>query len=113
LRQVKKTARTRRRPARRFGAARTEGRGRGGGIAQKLEHYLEVAKGEITRLDYIVTQFLQAIRPSPPQLAPGSLNDAARETLELLRPELENRGLRVKGEAGAASAVGAAWMPAR
>jgi two-component system, sporulation sensor kinase E len=65
-------------------------------IAQKLEHYLDVAKGEITRLDYIVTQFLQAIRPSPPQLAPGSLNDVARETLELLRPELENRGLQLK-----------------
>ena len=67
-------------------------------IAQKLEHYLEVAKGEITRLDYIVTQFLQAIRPSPPQLGPRSLNDVARETLELLRPELENRGLNVKEE---------------
>jgi two-component system, sporulation sensor kinase E len=65
-------------------------------IAQKLEHYLEVAKGEITRLDYIVTQFLQAIRPSPPQLRPGSLNDVARETMELLRPELENRGLQLK-----------------
>jgi two-component system, sporulation sensor kinase E len=67
-------------------------------IARKLEHYLEVAKGEITRLDYIVTQFLQAIRPSPPQLAPRSLNDVARETLELLRPELQNRGLNVKEE---------------
>ncbi len=65
-------------------------------IAEKLEHYLEVAKGEITRLDYIVTQFFQAIRPSPPQLAPGSLNDVARETLELLRPELENRRLQIK-----------------
>src|ERR1700722_10897747 len=65
-------------------------------VAEKLEHYLEVAKGEISRLDYIVTQFLQAIRPSPPQLTPGSVNDAARETLELLRPELENRGLNVK-----------------
>jgi PAS domain S-box-containing protein len=65
-------------------------------IARKLEHYLDVAKGEITRLDYIVTQFLQAIRPSPPQLAPGSLNDVARETLELLRPELENRGLQLR-----------------
>ena len=65
-------------------------------VAEKLEHYLEVAKGEISRLDYIVTQFLQAIRPSPPQLTPGSVNDVARETLELLRPELENRGLNVK-----------------
>ena len=65
-------------------------------VADKLEHYLEVAKGEISRLDYIVTQFLQAIRPSPPQLAPASINDVVRETLELLRPELENRGLVVK-----------------
>jgi len=64
--------------------------------AQKLEQYLDVAKGEIGRLDYIVTQFLQAIRPSPPQLAPGSLNDVARETLDLLRPELENRELQIR-----------------
>jgi PAS domain S-box-containing protein len=65
-------------------------------VAEKLEGYLEVAKGEISRLDYIVTQFLQAIRPSLPQLSPGSINDVVRETLELLWPELENRGLRVK-----------------
>jgi signal transduction histidine kinase len=65
-------------------------------VAQKLEHYLEVAKGEIERLDYIVKQFLQAIRPSAPQFAISSLNDVIRETLELLRPELENRGFQVK-----------------
>src|SRR5438093_3761156 len=35
--------------------------------AAKLENYLTVAKGEIARLDYIVTQFLQAIRPTPAQ----------------------------------------------
>jgi len=66
------------------------------GAAEKIEHYLDVAKGEIARLDYIVTQFLQAIRPSVPKLADGSLNDVVRETLELLRPELENRRLTVK-----------------
>jgi two-component system, sporulation sensor kinase E len=64
--------------------------------AGKLEHYLAVAKGEINRLDYIVTQFLQAIRPAPPQLKPASLNEAVEKTLELLKPELENRGLIVK-----------------
>ncbi len=64
--------------------------------AGKLDGYLEVAKGEITRLDYIVTQFLQAIRPSAPQLKAASLNDAVRETLELLGPELENRGIHVR-----------------
>lgn len=65
-------------------------------IAGKLENYLAVTKGEITRLDYIITQFLQAIRPSQPQITLASLNDVVQETLELLRPELENRGLVVK-----------------
>jgi PAS domain S-box-containing protein len=60
--------------------------------ADRLQEYLSVAKGEITRLDYIVTQFLQAIRPAPAQKRLGSLNDVVRETLELLRPEIENRG---------------------
>lgn len=67
-------------------------------IAQKLEQYLEVAKGEINRLHYIITQFLEAIRPSPPQLKPVSLNDVMEKTLVLLRPELENRGLTIKGK---------------
>jgi two-component system, sporulation sensor kinase E len=65
-------------------------------IAQKLEQYLEVAKGEINRLDYIITQFLQAIRPSPPQPKPASLNDIVTRTLALLRPELDNRGITIK-----------------
>ncbi len=61
-------------------------------IVAKLQNYLSVAKGEIDRLDYIVTQFLQAIRPTPPQKKMVSLNDIARETIDLLRPEIENRG---------------------
>ena len=65
-------------------------------IAQKLEQFLGVAKGEIKRLDYIVTQFLQAIRPTPPQIKLSPLNDVAVKTLELLQPELENRGIHVK-----------------
>jgi PAS domain S-box-containing protein len=59
---------------------------------ERLQKYLGVAKGEIGRLDYIVTQFLQAIRPSPPQKRPASLNHVVEQTLDLLRPELENRG---------------------
>ena len=70
--------------------------GETGEIVLKLEQYLDVAKGEINRLDYIITQFLQAIRPSPPQLKPVSLNTVVEKTLALLRPELENRGVTVK-----------------
>ena len=65
-------------------------------VGKKLEQYLDVAKGEIHRLDYIVTQFLGAIRPAPLQLKMASLNDVAEKTLELLRPEIENRGVTVK-----------------
>jgi PAS domain S-box-containing protein len=66
-----------------------------GEISGRLEQYLNVAKGEINRLDYIITQFLQAIRPVPPQLKPDSLNNVVEKTLDLLRPELDNRGLTV------------------
>ena len=55
-----------------------------------------MAKGEINRLDYIVTQFLGAIRPAPVQLKLVSLNDVVEKTVELLRPEIENRGVTVK-----------------
>jgi signal transduction histidine kinase len=65
-------------------------------ISQKLSQYLEVAKGEINRLDYIITQFLQAIRPAAPQLKLVSFNEIAEKTLDLLKPELTNRGLTVK-----------------
>jgi PAS domain S-box-containing protein len=69
-------------------------------IAHKLDQFLGVAKGEINRLDYIVTQFLQAIRPTPPQIKPSDLNAVVVKTLELLQPELDNRGLHVKTRLG-------------
>lgn len=65
-------------------------------IASRLDRFLGVAKGEIARLDYIITQFLQAIRPTQPRLQNASLNDAASEALTLLRPELDNRGIQVR-----------------
>jgi PAS domain S-box-containing protein len=71
-------------------------------IADKVEQYLTVAKGEINRLDYIITEFLQAIRPNQLQLRTVSLNDVVRETLELLRPEITNRGLTIKENLSAA-----------
>lgn len=65
-------------------------------MVDKLEKYLAVSKGEIARLDYIVTQFLQAIRPSVPQIRLASLNEVVMETVELLKPEIENRGIILK-----------------
>jgi PAS domain S-box-containing protein len=67
-------------------------------VARKLDQYLGVAKGEINRLDYIVTQFLQAIRPAPLQVKLTSLNEVVHKTLELLQPELDNRGITIKSK---------------
>lgn len=65
-------------------------------IVLKAERYLTVARGEVNRLDYIITQFLQAIRPTVPQFQLASVNDVVHETLELLGPEIENRGVTVE-----------------
>jgi two-component system, sporulation sensor kinase E len=95
LRHVQRGAPVKVRRGKTIVAEEEQCRDEAGEIATKLENYLSVAKGEITRLDYIVTQFLQAIRPTPPRLVQSNLNDVVRETMELLRPELENRGLHV------------------
>lgn len=60
---------------------------------QKIRNYLQVTQGEIKRLDYIVQQFLQAIRPAKPKFRMDDLNQLVRETIKLLQPEIENRGL--------------------
>ncbi len=65
-------------------------------VVDKLDGYLDVAKGEITRLDYIITQFLQALRPSQPNLRPHSMNKVVEDVVELLGPEIENRGIEIQ-----------------
>jgi len=67
---------------------------------RKLTQFLGVAKGEINRLDYIITQFLQALRPAPAHLKPAQINEVVERTLALLRPELENRSIVVKEKLG-------------
>lgn len=62
-------------------------------ILEKLRDYIRVAQGEIQRLDCIVQQFLQAIRPVKPKFRLDDLNQVVRETVKLLGPEIENRGL--------------------
>ena len=61
----------------------------------RLEEYVHVAKGEISRLDNIVTQFLDALRARAPKMGLASINQVLRETIDLLRPEIENRGERI------------------
>ncbi len=62
----------------------------------RLDSYLKIARGEIGRLDYITTQFLQAMRPTPPRPVLALLNDVIGEVVDLMKPELENRQMFVE-----------------
>jgi signal transduction histidine kinase len=67
-------------------------------LREELQSSLRVAKEEITRLDYIVTQFLRAIRPAPLNIALENLNVLVQESLTFLAPELNNRDILVETE---------------
>lgn len=62
----------------------------------RLDSYLKIARGEIGRLDYITTQFLQAMRPTPPRPVLALLNGVIGEVVDLMKPELENRQMFVE-----------------
>jgi PAS domain S-box-containing protein len=70
---------------------------------QDLSRHLETAQGEIRRLDTILKQFLQAIRPTQPERESLQIHDLLRETLALLEPELEERNVKVSLELAASA----------
>ena len=63
-----------------------------------LQDSLKIAREEITRLDYIITQFLGAIRPAPLQTTIENLNTLVQESLAFLAPELTDRDVLVETE---------------
>jgi len=63
-----------------------------------LKELLDVARGEISRLDQILSQFLKAIRPSLPSFERHSLPEIVKETLETLAAEIQDRQVVVEVE---------------
>ena len=61
-----------------------------------LEENLDTARREIQRLDTILRQFLEAIRPTTPQRDQCDLHQIIRDTLNLLEPELASRDIAVE-----------------
>ena len=53
---------------------------------------------ESTRLNRIVTEFLDFARPQTPDIRECDLRDIIEKNLEFLRPELEKKGITVKAE---------------
>ena len=65
---------------------------------ESLREHLDVATGEIKRLDFIIGQFLAAIRPTQPQMQRTQINDLIGESLRFLKPETDQARVKVKCE---------------
>lgn len=64
----------------------------------ELAEPIRVASEEIKRLDYIVNQFLRAIRPSPLETHPESINHLLQESVSFLAAEINDRDILVEQE---------------
>jgi len=60
-----------------------------------LHDLVEVARNEVSRLDLIITQFLRAVRPAKPKMATCDMETLIKETLSLLKQEIQNRKIEV------------------
>ena len=56
---------------------------------------IDVCMSQVKRLDGIIRGFLSALRPTRPDLMPGSLADPLKSCLAALRQQLEERRIRV------------------
>ncbi len=63
-----------------------------------LTESVRVAQDEIRRLDFIVSQFLRAIRPGVVETRPGDVNAILRESISFLNAEITDRDILVELE---------------
>jgi two-component system, sporulation sensor kinase E len=66
--------------------------------ANSIQESIDVCREEVTRLDGIITHYLEAIRPSPPDLAETRLPEVLAEVLKFQKREFEDRGIAVEAE---------------
>jgi PAS domain S-box-containing protein len=66
--------------------------------AESVADSIGVCREEVARLDGIITHFLEAIRPSPPDLAETNLAEVLAEVLRFQKREFADRGVAVEAE---------------
>jgi PAS domain S-box-containing protein len=66
--------------------------------ADSIADSVAVCREEVARLDGIITHYLEAIRPSPPDLAETHLPDVLAEVLKFQKKEFADRGVVVEVE---------------
>jgi PAS domain S-box-containing protein len=73
--------------------------------ARSLEDSIKICQDEVARLDGIIRNFLEAIRPRPPDLAELNVVDVIEDVLRFQAKELADRGIKVEGELPASTPV--------
>jgi signal transduction histidine kinase len=72
---------------------------------RSLEDSIKVCTAEVLRLDGIIKNFLEAIRPRPPDLADLNVAEVIEDVLRFQGRELADRGLKVEAELPASTPV--------
>ena len=67
-------------------------------VTQSLSESLRVCQGEVARLDGIINNFLEAIRPQPPDLRELHVVEVLDEVLSFQARELADRGITIEAE---------------
>lgn len=73
--------------------------------AASLGDSIRVCQDEVVRLDGIVRNFLEAIRPQPPDLSEVNVVEVIEDVLRFQAKELADRGVSVEGELPASTPV--------
>lgn len=71
---------------------------RGSKETDAIVESIKVCQDEVTRLDGIIKNFLEAIRPQPPDLADTNLIEVLEDVLRFQARELEDRRIEVDGD---------------
>lgn len=74
-------------------------------LSEKLGSSLDVCRGEVQRLDGIIKNFLEAIRPKAPDLQVLNLHAVLEEVLQFVGSELADRDIAVEVEVESASPI--------
>lgn len=66
--------------------------------AAALTESIQICQGEVTRLDGIIQNFLEAIRPRPPDLADVNIVEVIEDVLRFQEKEFADREIKIEGE---------------
>ena len=67
-----------------------------GEMQENALKHIDVAVQEVGRLDCIVRNFLEAVRPKPPKMEPLDLEKLLTDALEFMRTEIEDKKITVE-----------------